>query len=165
MRRRWRLVVVAVALIVSPALWLLVFGLTGTQGNIDPRLIGTWTVTGGPPLNMTETFTLKRNGTSVEEQIIPLAPAPMNKVTVPRFWEVDGDVLRFRSDDPRSTSMRATLWYASIQCWMLGVTRKPMPEDTWRIVSVTDDSIQLNYTGSRRWPAPKYHLTRVVAGQ
>lgn len=128
---------------------------------VDPRLVGKWTSAGSPPLNISETFTLRADGTSLEEQMINVGPAPM-KSAIPQFWSVEGDELRFRSEDPRSVWARAVRAYFGIRAFLLRVSLQTPAQDTWEVVEVTDDTLRLKYTGGRRWPQPEYELIRVV---
>lgn len=128
---------------------------------VDMRFVGEWTATSSIQTPVHETFEFLSNGQSTENQVVT-AVAPPIKTTIRRYWLVDGEILRFVSDNPRDVSTRLHRAMVSVHSKALGVSPRAPAEDTWRIVKITEDIIQLQYTGGRRWPQPELELRRTT---
>jgi hypothetical protein len=79
----------------------------------------------------------------------------------PQYWTVKGSVLSFDSGrlDPIS---EGRLFVDKLFHEVLtGMKTPPGPLHTYEIISVTDDTLHLKYTGTRMFPPPEYELKRV----
>ncbi|QDT55523.1 hypothetical protein Pan44_35670 [Caulifigura coniformis] len=144
--KRWRWpVAVFLGAAVATVFW--------SSSQVDPRLVGRWqTAPQTFPWPHVVTFDFGRDGVVIEDSGI--AGKTRN------FWTVERDSIVIRPDRVMTASTLPGQFLQWAQENWSGAPAPP-PPDAFRIVSITEKTLTLEYVGVRRWPAPTYVLTRV----
>lgn len=155
--KSWQRVLLYGAFMAALAAMLVAWGL---KPRVDPRLVGTWVGRNANDSRSSVRLELLPDGRSIETSRFEFGDVK-DESPFHQYWTVKGRVLSFdRGNHDPVTEAQLYLWKQIHEVWV-GAPASSSPLHTYEIISVTDDTLHLKYTGTRMSPPPAYELKRV----